>query len=88
MFGRMPALLPSKLPKRPLQTDLKEDLLDPLRGMTISSPGLVVMLADDTDGELIAKVDEYWSLSITQDVVDEIRPSILLQGLPTRWLVY
>lgn len=50
-----------------------EDLLDPLKGMTISSPGLVAMLEDDSDAELIAKVDEYWGLIITQDDVDEIR---------------
>ena len=50
-----------------------EDLVDPLLGMKISSPGLVAKLENDTDDELIAKVAEYWSLNISQDDVDEIR---------------
>jgi alkaline phosphatase len=50
-----------------------EDLVGPLQGMTISSGGLTRMLENDTDAELMAKVDDYWALSITQDDVDEIR---------------
>ncbi|MDY6903737.1 MAG: alkaline phosphatase [Thermodesulfobacteriota bacterium] len=50
-----------------------EDLVDPLTGMKITSGGLVNMLEDDTDAELMDKVAEYWSLDITQDDVDEIR---------------
>jgi alkaline phosphatase len=49
------------------------DLVDPLKGMKISSPGLVAMLENDSDAELIAKVAEYWSLDIVQADVDEIR---------------
>jgi alkaline phosphatase len=50
-----------------------EDLVDPLYGMAITSVGLVNMLENDTDEELIAKVAEYWSLDITPADVAEIR---------------
>ncbi|MFH2067521.1 MAG: alkaline phosphatase [Pseudomonadota bacterium] len=50
-----------------------EDLVDPLKGMKISSPGLAAMMTGNSDTELIAKVAEYWSLNITQEDVDEIR---------------
>ena len=51
-----------------------EDLVDPLLGMTITSGGLAAMLEDSNDdAELMAKVFEYWNLTITQDDVDEIR---------------
>jgi alkaline phosphatase len=51
-----------------------EDLVKPLKGMTITSGGLVNKMDDTADNaELIAKVAEYWGLDITQDDVAEIR---------------
>ena len=51
-----------------------EDLVNPLKRMKISSPGLVALMEDDSnDAELIDKVAEYWSLHIDQADVDEIR---------------
>jgi alkaline phosphatase len=51
-----------------------EDLVEPLKGMTITSGGLVKIMSDKPDdAELIAKVKEYWGLDINQDDVDEIR---------------
>ncbi|MBR9984792.1 MAG: alkaline phosphatase [Desulfosarcina sp.] len=50
-----------------------EDLVEPLMGMQITSVGLVAMLEDDTDEDLMAKVLTYWNLNIIQDDVDEIR---------------
>lgn len=50
-----------------------EDLVDPLKGMSITSQGLVGMLENDTDQELVAKVAEFWSLDITRGDVTEIR---------------
>ena len=51
-----------------------EDLVAPLKGMKISSPGLVAMMDNESDNtELIAKVKEYWSVTITQDDVNAIR---------------
>lgn len=50
-----------------------EDLVEPLRGMTITSPGLVAMMDGNTDAELIEKVAEYWSIDITRNDIDEIR---------------
>jgi alkaline phosphatase len=50
-----------------------EDLVRSLKGMKTSANGLVEMLEDDTDAELMAKVSEHWNLTITQDDVDEIR---------------
>jgi alkaline phosphatase len=55
-----------------------EDLVDPLKGMQISSGGLVALAdtnedEDVDDGELIAAVKTYWGLQITQADVDEIR---------------
>lgn len=58
-----------------------EDLVNPLKGMTITSGGLVNMLGDDSDNELIAKVLEYWGLSITQEDVNEIRELETYVGL-------
>jgi alkaline phosphatase len=51
-----------------------EDLVDPLKGMTITSPGLVEMLEDAADDtELVTKVAEYWSMDISTDDVAKIR---------------
>ncbi|BBO86109.1 alkaline phosphatase [Desulfosarcina ovata] len=50
-----------------------EDLVDPLKGMKMSANGVVAMMAEDTDAELITSVSENWGLTITQDDVDEIR---------------
>ena len=59
-----------------------EDLVDPLKGMTITSAGLVAKISQEfdynrdeeiDDDELIAGVEAYWGLAITQDDVDEIR---------------
>jgi alkaline phosphatase len=51
-----------------------EDLVEPLKGMEITSGGLVAMMSDTSDDmELIDKVAQYWSLDITQDDINEIR---------------
>lgn len=51
-----------------------EDLVNPLKKMTITSAGLVALMDDpDSDVELIAVVKQYWNLDITQDEVNEIR---------------
>jgi alkaline phosphatase len=51
-----------------------EDLVGPLKGMTITSPGLVYMLDDVTDNaELAAKTLQYWGLDLTDDDIAEIR---------------
>jgi alkaline phosphatase len=51
-----------------------EDLVEPLKGMIITSGGLVNMMTDTSDDiELMSKVLTYWGLNITQDDVDEIR---------------
>jgi len=51
-----------------------EDLVDPLKGMSISSGGLVAMMDDpNDDDELVAKVAEFWGLEITPEDVAEIR---------------
>lgn len=51
-----------------------EDLVDPLKGMTITSPGLVYMLDDVTDNvELAAKTKQYWGLDLTDGDIAEIR---------------
>jgi alkaline phosphatase len=58
-----------------------EDLVKPLKGMTITSPGLVAMLEDDSDYELAAKTLEYWNLALTDADIDEIRALKLPEGL-------
>jgi alkaline phosphatase len=50
-----------------------EDLVDPLKGMTITSPGLVAMLVDDSDGELAAKTEKYWNVVLSSEDIAEIR---------------
>jgi len=51
-----------------------EDLVEPLKGMTITSPGLVAMMNNEADNtELIQTVADYWSLNITMDDVNAIR---------------
>ena len=51
-----------------------EDLVAPLKGMTITSGGLVSMMDNrDDDAELEAKVAEYWGLTLSAEDMDEIR---------------
>jgi alkaline phosphatase len=59
-----------------------EDLVDPLKGMTITSAGLIKIGAQEfdyhgneniDDDELIDGVEAYWGLVITRDDMDEIR---------------
>jgi alkaline phosphatase len=59
-----------------------EDLIDPLKGMKITSGGLVGMMTNPgEDAELISAVKEWWGLDITQDDVDEIRNYSLSSSL-------
>jgi hypothetical protein len=50
-----------------------EGLVDHLKGMAITSGGLVNKLADDTDAELMPNARKYRGLGITRDDLDEIR---------------
>jgi alkaline phosphatase len=55
-----------------------EDLVDPLKDMTITSPGLVEKMEKDSEGkvsdvELAAKTLEYWNLALTDGDIAEIR---------------
>ena len=50
-----------------------EDLVEPLKGMKITSVGLVRMLEDDSDAELMDKIEEYWSIRINDDDLQAIR---------------
>jgi alkaline phosphatase len=50
-----------------------EDLLNPLSGMQITSTGLARKIGGDTSVDnIIARVDEWWGLQITEDDVNEI----------------
>jgi alkaline phosphatase len=50
-----------------------EDLVDPLKNMKITSVGLTAMMGGDYSiGNIIAKVDEYWSLDIDDLEAQEI----------------
>jgi alkaline phosphatase len=51
-----------------------EDLVEPLKGMKITSSGLVAKMPEEpTDADIVSAVEAWWGLSITQDDVDEIR---------------
>ena len=50
-----------------------EDLVDPLKGMTMSANGVVAMMENDFSVEnIIEKVKLYWGLAITKDDANEI----------------
>jgi alkaline phosphatase len=50
-----------------------EDLVEPLEGMRITSTGLARKIGADLSVEnIIAQVDEWWGLEITEDDVNEI----------------
>lgn len=50
-----------------------EDLVEPLKGMKITSPGLVAKMASNSDAELVGTVRDYWSIELVQSDIDEIR---------------
>ena len=59
-----------------------EDLIGPLKGMTMTSSGLVGVMNDPKDdAELIATVKTQWGMEITQNDVDEIRNYALSESL-------
>lgn len=53
---------------------LMEDLVDPLKGMTMSANGVVKMMEDESDdGELKKSVSENWDIVLSVADVEEIR---------------
>ncbi|MBN1932264.1 MAG: alkaline phosphatase [Desulfobacterales bacterium] len=50
-----------------------EDLVDPLKGMKITSAGLVKMMeGDDSAANIQLKISKFWSLDITEEQAQEI----------------
>ncbi len=50
-----------------------EDLVDVLKGMTMSANGVVAKMADGSDEALVASVLENWGIELTETDVEEIR---------------
>jgi len=55
-----------------------EDLVDPLKGMKITSGGLVRLMDTDGDGaisdaEIVAGIETYWSITISEEELSYIR---------------
>jgi alkaline phosphatase len=59
-----------------------EDLVDPLKGMTMTANGVVSMMAGDyTTANIIANVGEHWGLTITEDDANAILTSAETLGM-------
>jgi len=59
-----------------------EDLVDPLKGMTMSANGVVSMMGGDySDDNIISNVETHWGLSINDEDVAEIKDLVDSDGL-------